>query len=1411
MKSVYFKALVIVLLCQLALVGKMQAQKWDKFINKADEQYETGDYEKAKKTLLKFKKKVTKKLGASNQYIPGYYLRSAKFNWALGYITTFENELEEAINASKTVYGDRSVETALTRIEAAEIMAQYGNFVKAKVYLDDGLSILKTTEAYTDQIEAQTDLTASEILIGQGYFNEALEALNKNIDFFRSRAVDKVSFVDDKGRLQSRRLDEKEVKERMGNYADALTLKSNALRLKGNFKSADSAFLRAEAWIDSNLGKKDIHYVKNQFLHGKLLVENGLDVENMPRETRFDKSLSNLKSQHEESHYLAFDLYETLIKQYLYNNQKAKYKNVKIEYEKAIKKNFSRTSLHYINLETVEFDAKLTKDRTKNVGAQASAILTTNSGLPKYHKKTISLLEYLYRLDIQNQKYAEAEKNLIDILDIKKALYGAESPIYHLSKIELANYYIDYTDKIKEAEAIYKESFYGVIEKQIDPWHKDYVNILNHLAAYNEITDQYKKANDILNDALFAARAKYDNKDPDYGVELTYIASLQLKIGDYENASSNITEAVKILEDERRNEYRVVDYVQALEVQAQLFAIQGLFDDAERTLSTSSKLLRRAGSTVYYDELGAAEDLSNLYITLGRYNDTEILIERLIESYSKRYGAESRRLLVPLVNQGKIELISGDYPDAEKTALKAYRSSTSIFSEKSTKITPSLLLLSEIYTSIGDYEKAENNIRKAIEIQEAQFGRNHVDVGKSLTQLAIIKFHKGDNLAEVEKILNESKDIIIAKLGNRNPTYANILTDMAKVYISQRKYDEAFNALTLAENIWISKVGKRNNINTASIYTLTGDIHYLQRSYDQAEEEYEKAKRLYEKFFNKNHPEYVKVLSKLSKVYYMEGDSKRSLQNIEEALANYQNFIREYFPALSEREKAKYWNTIKSDFEFYNTLAFNNMSSNKKIVGEVYNNALLTKAILLNSSIKIRERILNSNDEDLKNKYNNWIEKKEQLTNVLSMSIEQLQENQIDPATLTAEVERLEKELSQKSELFSQSFEDKKIVWNNVQKSLNPNEVAIEMVRYRHFDHVFTDSIIYAAIYVKNEKETPEPEVILISDGHDLETKYFKNYRNSIIYKLPDAYSYEKYWKPLQSKVGAYATIYLSADGVYNQINLEAVPTQDGKYVIDNSNIILVSNTKDIYFRQVKTQLVQDEKRASMFGNPDFYLTASAGEINSLPGTQKELSELGVLLKEKGWIANSYSHKEASEEQIKRLDNPKIFHVATHGFFSPKQELKASDELAMSESEASANPLLRTGLLLSGAGDLLNKTSYNYNMESGILTAYEAMNLNLDQTDLVVLSACETGLGELAVGEGVYGLQRAFLVAGAKTLIMSMFKVDDEATQKLMVKFYKKWLETGKKRASFVEAKKELRVEYQDPIYWGAFIMIGLD
>ncbi len=1410
------KLLYPVTLCMLLIFTTFtfaqEGGKYGKILRKADIQYETGNYVKANKTLNKYKNKIVKKYGAQNEYLPLYYIRRARFNLAEGLLLDFENSIEQAIGASEAIYGATSKKHAITLLDIGEILALYGDFVKSEQNVRSAQQTLEASEALDDNLKAQIDLTLAMVLTGRGFYNQALSFIDENLDYFRSRAVTKESFLDDKGRLQSRRLPEEEVKERLGDYATLLTLRANVYRKRGSYNDANSAFGEAKRWIDKNLGDTSIEYVKNQLDFGQFLLENGLrDFNNSDvKDERFDRTLSQLKKQHEESHYLAFDLYELLLKQYLASDNRSKFRNLKIEYEKAIKRNFKSSSLHYVNLETVEFDARLDKEKTRNLESKA-AIQANNSALPQYHKKRIDIIDFLFRLALQNKNYAAAEKNLGDILDIKKVLYGEESPEYHLARIELANYYVDFTDKIKEAEAIYKESYFELVEKQIDTWHKDYVNIQDHLAKFYESTDQYDLAMAAVDKASDGAALKFSPDDPAYAVALDNEAQLYIKLADYEKAENSLNKSLEIFNEYRKDEGWLVEYVNTQATQAELKVIQGLFDDAENIITRSKKMLRRADDISNYNDLASQQGLARIYMPLGKFREARELLNELIVEYEARYGTNSRRLILPLVYLGQLELVEGEYTVAEKTARRAHNIATSIYGENSSKVAPVLILLAEIQTNIGDYQKAQTNTEKAIEIQEARFGRHHVDVAKSLTQLGLIRFYKGDDLATVEKIIEEAKDIILDKLGDRNPTYADILTDLAKVYISEKRYDDAFNSLTLAENIWLSKAGRRNNVNAAGIYSLIGDIYYMQRDYDKAEEQYERSKKIYQNKFNKNHPEYVKILSKLSKVYYMEGDTKKSRNYIEEALANHRNFIRAFFPALSEREKAKFWNTIRPDFEFYNTLAFNIKDQDARVIGDVYNNALLTKAILLNSSIKIRERIANSNDEELKTMYNDWLFKKEELTHVLSMSLEEWQENEIDPVVLTNQVEQIEKELSQRSELFSQSFENNAIVWKNVQDALKPNEVALEMVRYRYFDHVFTDSVVYASMYIKTKKEQSQPEVALMGNGAELENKFFKFYRNSITYRVPDPYSYDAYWKPLREVLGAYSTIYLSVDGVYNQINLEAIPIGNDKYVIDNSNIVLVSNTKDIWARKTRTREVQQEKRASMFGNPNFYLTASAGDISALPGTEVEVRELKNLLRTKGWTTASYTETDASEDEVKKLNNPKVFHIATHGFFTPEEQMTESQRLMQSGTAVAQNSLLRTGLLLTGAGDLLKETTFNYNAESGILTAYEAMNLNLDQTELVVLSACETGLGELAVGEGVYGLQRAFLVAGAKVLIMSLFKVDDAATQKLMTKFYQKWLETGEMRESFIAAKKELRNEYQDPIFWGSFIMIGLD
>jgi CHAT domain-containing protein len=186
--------------------------------------------------------------------------------------------------------------------------------------------------------------------------------------------------------------------------------------------------------------------------------------------------------------------------------------------------------------------------------------------------------------------------------------------------------------------------------------------------------------------------------------------------------------------------------------------------------------------------------------------------------------------------------------------------------------------------------------------------------------------------------------------------------------------------------------------------------------------------------------------------------------------------------------------------------------------------------------------------------------------------------------------------------------------------------------------------------------------------------------------------------------------------------------------------------------------------------------------------------------------------KEALEEKIKSSQNITLLHIATHGFFlAPKNEHE-KEVYTHNLRDVENNSMLRSGLLLGGAEkNLIAMLSDQSNPagDDGILSAYEVMNLNLDAAELVVLSACETGKGDVKNGEGVYGLQRAFMLAGAHHVLMSLWKVDDAATQELMAAFYGEWLSGKEKMTAFHDAQVSMKQKFSHPYYWGAFVMMG--
>ncbi|MEY3500887.1 MAG: hypothetical protein RL308_2556 [Bacteroidota bacterium] len=378
--------------------------------------------------------------------------------------------------------------------------------------------------------------------------------------------------------------------------------------------------------------------------------------------------------------------------------------------------------------------------------------------------------------------------------------------------------------------------------------------------------------------------------------------------------------------------------------------------------------------------------------------------------------------------------------------------------------------------------------------------------------------------------------------------------------------------------------------------------------------------------------------------------------------------------------------------------------------------------------------------------------------------------------------------------------------------------------------NMFTDSISYGAIIIKKNSV---PKFILIDGKNQLENQYALNLKSKIQNKQDDLDSYNLLFEKIDYELKDIKKIYLVTDGVYNSINIESIYNPNiKKFLIDYLKIQQIQNVR-VIIDEKKEFKISSTSKVALFGNPNFDLAEtkpndneillergldndllseikSVVKISSLDGTQKEIESIDAILKDSKSNVELFSKVNATEDNIKIIHSPDILHIATHGYFLKNGDnSKTKKNISQLINENYKNDsYLKSGLLLAGAQNTLNGNQPE-NINNGILTAEEAKSLNLKDTDLVVLSACETGLGDNLVGEGVIGLQRAFMIAGAKSVIMSLWSVSDEKTQELMTLFYTNWIKNNmSKEEALYQAKISMKKLYPQPYYWAGFVLL---
>ncbi|MBS1653182.1 MAG: CHAT domain-containing protein [Bacteroidetes bacterium] len=799
------------------------------------------------------------------------------------------------------------------------------------------------------------------------------------------------------------------------------------------------------------------------------------------------------------------------------------------------------------------------------------------------------------------------------------------------------------------------------------------------------------------------------------------------------------------------------------------------------------------------DSLNYSQTLNNLgllYQEKGIYSKVEPLY---LKSKSVREKLNNPIMLVVSINNlGVFKKENGYYAEAEKLLKDAYQ----IANEKSDALAKSITLnnLAMLYLDMNKLPESEKNMLNSLSEGIKVLKDNSSNFIKLKINLAnIYRFEK--KYEESEKIYLEAIALKEKKVGN-HPDLAHLKKGLAQLYMIWGKNEKVEKLLISAIDIYIRKLGAKNPA-TISAKQELGNFYRYNSNSKKSLEILEVVVDLKKQIYGESNPNYIQALEDLTLTQWELNQNDKALSNYKLIIENTLSYINTFFQTLNENEKNMYWEKTNSRLQRFYSFAYVTGTNNPEIQSLFYQTAINTKGFLFNNSSKIRNIIASSEDADLKNTYKEWLQTKENLNRVYQLSKDDIAKEKINVDSLKERSNKLERDLSEKSSEFKNSKTEEKITVEKIQSQLSANEAAIEIIELNEYKNGFTGKGSFVAFVIKNNA------LNMIEIGADtiIQTS-IKQFRENVINQKPEKQAYTPCWKPLEKNLAGVSKIYLSLDGAYYQLSLNALADENGKYLIDKYNLQFVGNTKEILGVKEKEKLNTKPKTAFLIGNP-FY--GKNKLIDQLPGAEAEVKKITQLLTSYKVNCKSLYGINATEKQVKEINSPAVLHIATHGYFLPDlSQVETNKVLGIDVSAAKENPLLRCGLLLANCDNVFDQNfKPSPNSENGILTAYEAMSMNLDKTDLVVLSACETGLGSVKQGEGVYGLQRSFLIAGANSIIMSLWSVSDEATMDLMTSFYTSYAKTGDKQQSFINAIKQVKTKYKDPFFWSAFIMLN--
>lgn len=1085
-----------------------------------------------------------------------------------------------------------------------------------------------------------------------------------------------------------------------------------------------------------------------------------------------------------------------------------------------------------------------------------------NYCLTKYGDKSEeyckSLLNYTELLYLFIQDYDLAEANCRAGLSASYEIKNAEYDIYDMFVMYLMRIYDnrEMAGDILTAEKIDLQTRQLERTEQKSDIHPDnYLYQLYNLGALYLIAKDYSNAIEYTSKGMEKAE-ELIGKDTDiYSAFVTNYYQAKSLSGDKDSVKElqleNLGRREKLLD--KNSKY----YFSELRNIASNYSELNHFDEAIRVISlTLEEIKEKEGETLNY--ANALNDLVSFKLSHQDYGDCIFLLNEIIDLKQKNNDYTyigSRQTLSSLYQT------LGDYLTAIEISENSLNDIAQLTKEGKnedliSKMKQAIISsLSSNYSHLGNKQKSafyQLELLRIIEKESGELVPENV-VNELLAELEGRDYVYTDEDLEMLNKFNEETLELLEETGQLNsPEYSDYLSQLAAPYIIAGKFETALNYIEESLKSYEEQKNTQS-IDYADCLELQAKTLQKLGNNESALASLKKSLKIKQTKLPETHPDILSLKSEIAGLGFREGDAD-AITFTKDVTKGLKKLLISSFAQLSSVERNIYWNKYKDWFQrdLY-SIAFD--VNDAELHEITLDGTLLSKGLLLNTDLEFYKLLTESNNTDLLNKYFKLCVIRSSLNNSTDMDPEEYQRQEI-------ETQKLEKDLIENSKIYGDYAANLDVTWKQVKNKLEEGSIAIEFIS-------FPDSkgnMLYAAYILR--KDNDHPVYVKLFDEKDL-----KKIPTSSYYK--DKTLSNLLWSKFDNYLQGIENIYFSPSGELYNIAIEYLPHyKDNGIISDNYNFYRLSSTREL----AKGKATTVNHKAAIYGGMKYdtdahflaedmarYPDLKTRElmwnfidslkfregVSELPETMIEVDNINLSFQNSPVKAELFKGLDGTEASFKSLSgkNINIMHIATHGFYWTESEAKKAKDLVFLIKGDLNSPhlmedkaLTRTGLLFSGANNALSGKKIPEGVEDGILTAREISGLDFRGLDLIVMSACQTGLGEIT-GDGVFGLQRGFKKAGANTLLMSLWKVDDKATQILMTKFYEEFLSGKTKFEALKNARNYLRnyeeeTEYdpadnltasqrrrqemqgepqlvkqkvrafQDPKYWAAFILL---